>query len=175
MSQSRESVTVLLPPGSYIVQVEVFYGNPDKPERKAQLSPGLSEAVIKLAKGATVKDCLILVKQLNNAKKTISTYVYCCGALKPFNPKYHVLGWCCSDDEPEVKPEPSTPELTRPTLANDLARAAAEEQPFYNEPVEIEEPVEPLVLTSDLDASKLIPSDDLSLNEIEEIINKEDK
>lgn len=173
-TQPRETVTVPLPSGPFIIDIEVYYGDPDTPERKAQLSPGLREAQVKLAEGATAEDCLILVKQLDATKKPISCYVYCCGSLRPFNKDYHVLGWCCADDEPEVEPEPEPVYPDRPTLAEDKARV--EEQPFL-EPREvvIEESVEPLVLSPDLEVSELSPGDALSLDEMEDILDEEDK
>jgi hypothetical protein len=97
MSQPREAVMVPLPPGQYITQVEVYYQNPDKPERKAQVSAGTAEVKVKLAEGAKIEDCLILVKQLDATRTPISVYVYCCGSLKPYNAEVHQLGSGCAD------------------------------------------------------------------------------
>jgi hypothetical protein len=148
MSEPRERVVVPLPSGNYICQVDVYYGDPDKPERTAQLSSGMQEAKVGLAKGATVDDCLILVSQLNDSKQPISKYVYCCGKLKPYNPEHHVLGWKCEDEvekEPKEVYVPKSEVEGKPTLAEDMARLAEEEQALHekvdsSEYVEEEQP-----------------------------------
>jgi hypothetical protein len=135
MSQPRETVIVPLPPGDYIGKIEVYYGDSDKPEREAQVVAGTTECKVKLAAGATEEDCLILVKQLDTTKNPVNVYTYCCGRLMPYNPEEHVLGFCCSDDEPEEPtPEPEfQPEVSGPTLEADRARFVEEEQPFHQE------------------------------------------
>jgi hypothetical protein len=97
MSQPREIVMVPLPPGQFITQIEVFYGDPNTPERKAQVSAGATDVKVKLAEGAKVEDCMILVKQLDATRSPTRVYVYCCGSLKPYNQDVHKLGSGCAD------------------------------------------------------------------------------
>lgn len=98
MSDPRETVIVQIPYEHHRTEIEVYYKDPDTPERRGQVSADTKEAKIRLAEGAQLADCMVLLKQLRPDNSVAETYLYCEGkALEPYNPEVHELGSCCDD------------------------------------------------------------------------------
>ena len=148
MSQPRETVIVPVPYGDCRSKIEVYYKDPDKPERQAQLSAGMTEAKVRLAEGASLDECMILVKQLAADGNVTFTYLFCDGGLEPFNPDVHQLGSCCDKDEPEPEVVQETPfddaddiedELLVEDEDDNVQVEAEEDEEFYAEEGEDDE------------------------------------
>lgn len=106
MSQPRETVIVPIPYEGHRTLIEVYYKDPDKPERRGQVAADSKEAKIRLAEGAKLDECMVLLKQLRADNSVAATYLLCDGHLEPFNAEVHKLGDCCQEPEPEDEPEP---------------------------------------------------------------------